>query len=58
MLSVDAFHASAMVVVVTPVTRKFPGAVGGCVSGAAVVVAVTALLGGDTLPAASKATAV
>ena len=31
--SVDAFHASATLVLVVPVTRRFAGTLGGCVSG-------------------------
>ena len=47
-----------MVVVVCPVETRPVGAVGGCVSVAAVVEAVTAFEAADTLPAASKATTV
>jgi hypothetical protein len=57
-LSVDAVQASDTVVLVLAETRRPVGAVGGVVSGAVEVVAVTAFDAADTLPAASKATTV
>jgi hypothetical protein len=55
-LSVDALQPSVSVELVFPETARFVGAVGGCVSGTGgPVVALTALLAADWLPAASIA---
>ena len=55
-LSVEAVHASETVLLVLLETTRFVGAVGGCVSGTgAPVVALTAALAADWLPAASTA---
>ena len=57
-MSVDAVQVSVTVVLVLEPTARFVGAVGGFVSGVELVVPVAALLAGETLPAASNATAV